>query len=110
MCQKYSTSCIAAQMRAAQREVAWDSHWSNESLRFTMGKSMCAVARPNHAGLCSLSACLCREKASLHKLIIWYHQPMSRKSWFFLALTFLPFLVGIIVSLLVQGFWNPVPV
>jgi len=35
---------------------------------------------------------------------------MSRKNWFFLALTFLPFLVGIIVSLLVQGFWNPVPV
>ena len=35
---------------------------------------------------------------------------MSRKSWFFLALTFLPFLVGIIASLLVQGFWNPVPV
>ncbi|MGE5641638.1 MAG: ATP-binding protein [Byssovorax cruenta] len=35
---------------------------------------------------------------------------MSRKSWFLLALTFLPFLLGIIASLLVQGFWNPVPV
>ena len=35
---------------------------------------------------------------------------MSRKSWFLLALTFLPFLLGILASLLVQGFWNPVPV
>jgi len=35
---------------------------------------------------------------------------MSRKSWFFLALTFLPFLIGIVASLLVQGLWNPVPV
>ena len=35
---------------------------------------------------------------------------MSKKSWIFLALTFLPFLMGIGASLLAQGIWNPVPI
>ena len=35
---------------------------------------------------------------------------MSRKSWIFLALTFLPFLMGIIISFLMQRLWSPVPV
>jgi len=35
---------------------------------------------------------------------------MLKKSWIFLALTFLPFLMGIGISLLAQGLWNPVPI
>ena len=35
---------------------------------------------------------------------------MTRKSWIFLALTLVPFLLGIGASLLVQGLWIPVPV
>jgi two-component system OmpR family sensor kinase len=35
---------------------------------------------------------------------------MPRKSWIFLALTFLPFLLGIGASLLAQGLWNPIPI
>ena len=35
---------------------------------------------------------------------------MSKKSWIFLALTFLPFLMGIITSFLMQRLWLPVPV
>jgi signal transduction histidine kinase len=35
---------------------------------------------------------------------------MTRKSWIFLALTFLPFLLGIAASFLVQAAWNPVPI
>ena len=35
---------------------------------------------------------------------------MPKKSWIFLALTFLPFLLGIGASLLAQGLWNPIPI
>jgi two-component system OmpR family sensor kinase len=35
---------------------------------------------------------------------------MPKKSWIFLALTFVPLLLGIVSSILVQGFWKPVPV
>ena len=35
---------------------------------------------------------------------------MPKKRWIFLALTFLPFLLGIGASLLAQGLWNPVPI
>ena len=35
---------------------------------------------------------------------------MPKKSWIFLALTLLPFLMGIVISFLMQRFWNPVPV
>jgi len=35
---------------------------------------------------------------------------MTKKSWIFLALVFLPFLLGIAASLLAQGLWNPVPI
>ena len=35
---------------------------------------------------------------------------MNRKNWIFLALTFLPFLMGIIISFLMQRLWTPVPV
>lgn len=35
---------------------------------------------------------------------------MSKKSWIFLAFTFLPFLFGVAASLLAQGMWNPVPI
>jgi two-component system OmpR family sensor kinase len=35
---------------------------------------------------------------------------MPKKSWILLALTFLPFLVGGVISFLMQRFWHPVPV
>jgi signal transduction histidine kinase len=35
---------------------------------------------------------------------------MPKKSWIFLALTFVPLLLGIVGSILAQGFWNPIPV
>jgi two-component system OmpR family sensor kinase len=35
---------------------------------------------------------------------------MPKKSWIFLALTLLPFLLGIGASLLAQGLWNPIPI
>jgi len=35
---------------------------------------------------------------------------MPKKSWIFLTLTLLPFLMGIGASLLAQGIWNPVPI
>lgn len=35
---------------------------------------------------------------------------MPKKSWIFLALTFLPFLLGIGASLLAQLLWNPIPI
>jgi two-component system, OmpR family, sensor kinase len=35
---------------------------------------------------------------------------MSKRSWKFLTLTFIPLLLGIAASLLAQGFWKPVPV
>lgn len=35
---------------------------------------------------------------------------MPKKSWLFLALTFLPLLIGIVVSLFAPGMWNPVPI
>ncbi len=35
---------------------------------------------------------------------------MTKKSWIFLALVFLPFLMGVAASFLAQGFWNPVPI
>lgn len=35
---------------------------------------------------------------------------MPKKSWIILALTFLPFLMGILISFLMQRFWSPVPV
>ena len=35
---------------------------------------------------------------------------MSKKSWIFLVLALLPFLLGIAASLLVQGLWTPIPV
>jgi two-component system, OmpR family, sensor kinase len=35
---------------------------------------------------------------------------MLKKSWIFLALAFLPFLLGVASSLLAPGIWNPVPI
>ncbi len=35
---------------------------------------------------------------------------MPKKSWLFLALAFLPLLIGTVVSLAAPGMWNPVPV
>ncbi len=35
---------------------------------------------------------------------------MSKKSWIFFALTFLPLLFGISASLLAQGLWKPIPI
>ena len=35
---------------------------------------------------------------------------MTRKSWIFLVLTFVPFLLGIGASLLAQSFWIPIPI
>jgi two-component system OmpR family sensor kinase len=35
---------------------------------------------------------------------------MPKKSWIFLALTFVPFLIGVVASLLAQGMWNPIPI
>jgi len=35
---------------------------------------------------------------------------MSKKSWIFLALALLPFILGITASLLAQGLWTPIPV
>ena len=35
---------------------------------------------------------------------------MPKKSWLFLALTFLPFLLGTVASLLAPAMWNPVPI
>jgi hypothetical protein len=35
---------------------------------------------------------------------------MPKRSWIFLALAFLPFLIGIVISLLAPGIWSPVPV
>ena len=35
---------------------------------------------------------------------------MPKKSWIFLILTLLPFLLGIGASILAQGLWNPVPI
>lgn len=35
---------------------------------------------------------------------------MPKTRWIFLALTFLPFLLGIGASLLAQGLWNPIPI
>ena len=35
---------------------------------------------------------------------------MLKKSWIFLALAFLPFLLGVAASLIAPGIWNPVPI
>jgi two-component system OmpR family sensor kinase len=35
---------------------------------------------------------------------------MPKRSWILLALAFLPFLIGIVISLLAPGIWSPVPV
>jgi len=35
---------------------------------------------------------------------------MPKKSWIFLAMTLLPFLLGVGASLLSQGLWNPIPI
>lgn len=37
-------------------------------------------------------------------------EPMLKKSWIFLALAFLPFLLGVAASLIAPGIWNPVPI